>query len=282
MERGLLQFCHRCRLRGHLDCSGISAQARRNLLSRPQLHCSTDSQLGGVSLDCSSSPVHHGEEQCLGRLPVQPQPGPGVGMDTEVGGVPRSSQEVAGDDRPVCHLVKSPLFTLFFALPRSEGSGDRCSSSELGRTSGVHLSTLVPDSTSSEETPLVLRSPHDSSGSGLASPAMVSRPARSGGGRSSSTSVVSRSSQTASLPLSSSRDPQAVSLCLATVQRFARAEGFSSRVASLIGFTWRASSRTNDHVKWPAYRQWCRSEGHSISHPTLPKIVDFFVLAPQD
>ena len=169
-------------------------------------------------------------------------------------------------------------FSLYiFALPRSEGSGDRCSSSELGRTSGVRLSTLVSDSAGSEETPLVLRSPHDGSGSVLDSAAMVSRPVRSGSGRSSLTSLVSRSrsSQTASLPLSSSRDPQAVSSCLATVQRFARAEGFSSRVASQIGFARRASSRTNYQVKWSVYRQWCRSEGLSISRPTLPKIADF-------
>ena len=145
----------------------------------------------------------------------------------------------------------------------------------MGRISDVRLSTLVPNSADSEETPLVLWSPHVSSGSVLASAAMVSRPVRSGSGRSSSTSLVSRSSQTASLPLSSSRDPQAVSSCLATVQRFARAEGFSSRVASQFGFAWRASSRTDYQVKWLAYRQWCRSEGHSISRPTLPKIADF-------
>ena len=53
---------------------------------------------------------------------------------------------------------------------------------ELGWTSGVRLSTLVPDSAGSEETPLVLLSPHDSSGSILASVALVSRPIRSGSG----------------------------------------------------------------------------------------------------
>ena len=95
-------------------------------------------------------------------------------MDTEVGSVPVPSQEMAGDDRSVCHLVKSSLFTLFFTLLRSEGSGDRCSSSELGWSSGVRLSTLVPDSSGFEEAPLVLWSPHDSSGSVLASTAMVS------------------------------------------------------------------------------------------------------------
>ena len=26
---------------------------------------------------------------------------------------------------------------------------------------------------------------------------------------------------------------------------------------------------------WLVFRQWCRSEGHSISHPSLHKIADF-------
>ena len=52
----------------------------------------------------------------------------------------------------------------FFALPRSEGSGDRFSSSELGRPSVICLSTLVPDSAGSEETSFVFQSPHDSGG----------------------------------------------------------------------------------------------------------------------
>ena len=45
--------------------------------------------------------------------------------------------------------------SLFFALPRSECLGDGCFSSELGRLSGVCLSTLVPDTPGSEETPLI-------------------------------------------------------------------------------------------------------------------------------
>ena len=266
---------HGSRLCGQLYGGGVSAQAGRNSFSDPQLHCSADPPLSGVSPDCSSFPVHHGEEQCAGGLSVQTQPSPGFGVDSQVGSFSGSSQEVAGDDGPLCYLSKSLLFTLFFALPRSEGSGDRCSSSKLGWTSGVRFSTLVPHSAGSEETPLVLRISHDSGGSILASEALVSRPVRSGDGRSSSTSFVSRSSQTVSLPLPSSRDPQAVSSCLATVQRFARAEGFSSRVASQIGFSRRASSCANYQVKWLVYRQWCRSESHSISRPTLPKIADF-------
>ena len=70
-------------------------------------------------------------------------------------------------------------------------------------------------------------------------------------------------------------DPQAVSSCLATVQHFARAEGFSSRVATQVGLARRPSSRTNYQVKWSVYRQWCRTVGHSVSRLTLPKIANF-------
>ena len=96
-----------------------------------------------------------------------------------------------------------------------------------------------------------------------------------GGGRAGSSATLSQSIQTASFPSASSRDPQAVSSCLATVQRFARTEGFSSRVATQVGFARRPSSRTNYQVKWSVYRRWCRVEGHSISRPTLPKVSDF-------
>ena len=145
----------------------------------------------------------------------------------------------------------------------------------MERSSSVCRSTLVPDSTGSEETSFVLRSPHDSGGSLLASVSVVPRPSGSGSGRSSSVAIVSRSSQTASLPLSSSRDPQAVSSCLAAVQRFARAEGLSSRVATQIGFARRAPFCLNYKMKWSVYRQWCRAEGHSVSRPILPKVADF-------
>ena len=121
-------------------------------------------------------------------------------------------------------------------------------------SSGVRFSTLVPDSAGSEETPFVLQSPHDSGGSLLASAPVVPRPSGSSSGRSNSVAVVSRSSQTASLPLSSFRDPQAVSSCLVTIQRFARAEGFSSRVTTQIGFASRSSSRSNYQMKWSVYR----------------------------
>ena len=37
----------------------------------------------------------------------------------------------------------------------------------------------------------------------------------------------------------------------------------------------RPSSRAGYQAKWSIYRQWCTSEGHSISQPSLSKIADF-------
>ena len=66
-----------------------------------------------------------------------------------------------------------------------------------------------------------------------------------------------------------------------TVQRFAKAQGFSSRVAIQVGLAHRPSSRAGYQAKWSIYRRRCGAEGHSVSHPTFPKVADFFVLALQ-
>ena len=97
------------------------------------------------------------------------------------------------------------------------------------------------------------------------------RTSGAGSGRSSSATSVSRSAQTASFPPSSSRDPQAVSSCMKTLQRFARSQGFSLRVAKQITFARCPSSRAGYQAKWSIFRRWC----HSASRPTLPKVADF-------
>ena len=194
-----------------------------------------------------------------------------------MGGLSGVEQQVAGDDRPFCHLVESPLFTLFFTLQRSVGDRYGLASSELGRVSGVCLSTLVNDTAGSEEAPIILWGPRDSNCSILAPETMVSGPPGTSGRRSDLSTEVSRSPQPTALPLSSSRDRQAVPSCLETIQRFARSQGFSSRVAKQLGFARRLSSRAVYQSKWLVYRGWCRGGGHSISRPTLPKIADFLL-----
>ena len=184
-------------------------------------------------------------------------------------------QEVAGVSRPVCNVSKSQLFLIFFSLPQSQCYGDGCASSKLEWVAGVCFSSLVSHSGGFEEAPVVLWSSTDHRGSILASEAVVSGSSGSGGRRPGRSSTVQRPSASAPLPPVSSGSVQAVSSCLVTIKRFTRAGGFSRRVAQQVSFARRPSSRAGYQSKWLVFRHWCRSEGHSISHPSLPNIADF-------
>ena len=167
------------------------------------------------------------------------------------------------------------MFNIFFSLPRSQCSGDRCSSSKLEWVAGVCLSSLVTHSSGSEEAPDVLWGPADHHSSVLASEAVVSRSARSGGRQSGRSSTVQGASATAPLPSVPSGSVQAVASCLETIKRFTRAGGFSKHVAQQVSLARRPASHAGYQSKWLVYRQWWRSEGHSISRPSLAKIADF-------
>ena len=140
---------------------------------------------------------------------------------------------------------------------------------------GVCLSSLVSNSSCAEEAPIVLWGSADHHSTLLASEAVVSRSAGSGSGRSCGSSSVQRPPATASLPSLPSGGVQAVASCLETIQRFTRARGFSKRVAQQVSLARRPSSRAGYQSKWLVYRRWCRSEGHSISRPSLTKLADF-------
>ena len=167
------------------------------------------------------------------------------------------------------------MLPIFFSVPRSERAGHGCSAPELEWVAGVCLSSLVANSSCTEEAPIVLWSPPNHHSSLLASKILVPGAARSSGGRSCSSSVISRPSETTALSSSSSGSVRAVSSCVETIQRFARLQGFTSHVAKQPSLARRSSSRAGYQAKWSIYRQWCHSEGHSISRPSLPKMADF-------
>ena len=243
-----------------------------------ELHRSEDSPLGGGSV-CGDFPTgYYGETQCASGCSFSPKPGLGLRVDAEAGGLQGFVQEVAGVSRPVCNVSKSQLFLIFFSLPQSQCYGDGCASSKLEWVAGVCFSSLVSRSGGFEEAPVVLWSSTDHRGSILASEAVVSGSSGSGGRRPGRSSTVQRPSVSAPLPPVSSGGVQAVSSCLVTIKRFTRAGGFSRCVAQQVSFARRPSSRAGYQSKWLGFRHWCRSEGHSISHPSLPKIADFFVL----
>ena len=264
-------------LRGQLHGGGLSPQVGGYLVSLPQRDSSEDLQVVGASHDLPSSAVHSGQSQCPRRLSLPPSSVFGFRVDSSPGRLSGSSPSVAGDGRPVCHLSKSPLFCLFLSLPGSSGSRDRCVSSVLGRASSLHLPSLVHHSLGPGEAACFSGNLSDVSGSVLAPVAMVSR---APGLSSGSSGGVTKSPRPYVSPLvgsASSRSPQASTSCLETFRRFARVAGFSSGVASQVGLTRRASSRTNYQLKWSTYRSWCRKKGHSISRPSVSKVVDFLL-----
>ena len=57
--------------------------------------------------------------------------------------------------------------------------------------------------------------------------------------------------------------------CLATLQRFPKAAGFSSAIAEQSSLARRPSSRAVYQVRWSIYHRLCHSNGHSISNPTF-------------
>ena len=262
-------------LRRQLDRHLLSEEPRRDSLVLSELHRSEDSPLGGESF-CGDFPaVDHGETQCPRGRCISPEPNLGLRMDTEAGGLQGSVLEMAGVDRPFCNISKSQMFNIFFSLPRSQCSGDGCSSSNWN---GWQVYAFPPWSL----IPAVLKKLRSSSGVLLtiiapywAQETVVSGSSRSGGRRSGHSSTVQGSSASASLLSVPSGSVQAVASCLETIKRFTRAGGFSKHVAQQVSLARRPSSHAGYQSKWRVYRQWCRSEGHSISRPSLSKIADF-------
>ena len=112
-------------------------------------------------------------------------------------------------------------------------------------------------------------------GSVLASASLVSRPPSPVAGPSGYSASTSRPPAPASALQSLPGSPQAASSCLETLQRFTRAAGFSSTVASQASLSRCPSSRKAYQLKWQVYRAWCHSHGHSVSRPSLSKVADF-------
>ena len=112
-------------VRGHGD--GVLRQRHRGRLfaqggghqvSCSQHHCAGDPPLGGISLDSAGSPVHSGDPQCSRGLSLPSSSAPRLRVVSQHGCVSIFVASVAGDDRPLYHLRKSPLLHLFLALPR--------------------------------------------------------------------------------------------------------------------------------------------------------------------
>ena len=185
------------------------------------------------------------------------------------------TKDVAGPNRLVCHLRQSALFDLLLTIPRSDVSRHRRVSPVLGRAPSLRVPSGGHHSACSSEALGLHGDGAHSSGSALGPASLVLRPAPAFAGLSCRPAVPSGPPALASLSSSLPGSPSAQASCLASLQRFTRAAGFSSAVAEQASLARCPSSRAVYQVRWSIYHSWCHDNGHSVSRPTLAKVADF-------
>ena len=163
----------------------------------------------------------------------------------------------------------------FFPSERSDVGGHRHFFVDVGRAPGVCLPSLRPDPSGDQRVVGQQRDLHHFDRSFLATERVVSKAPESGCGSSGAPSTSKGSFPAATLPSPAPKPPRALSSCMATMQHFARNLRLSSRVATHLSLCRRHSSQRLYQHHWECYRSWCHSKGHSISAPSVAKIVDF-------
>ena len=263
-----------CLLRQH-HSGGLPSQGGWHPVSSPQHLGSGDLALDGIPLHSPGSAVPPGLQQRPSRRPVSPSPAPTFRVVTEPDRLSIFEKTLAGPNRFICHLRQSSLFDLLLTIPGSDVSRHGRVSPVLGRASGLRVPSGGCHSACSREAPGLHGDGAHPSGSTLGPAPLVLGPAPAFAGSSSGPTVPSRPLALASVSSSLPGSPSAQASCLATLQRFTRAAGFSSAVAEQSSLARRPSSRAVYQVRWSIYRGGCHSNGHSVSRPTLAKVADF-------
>ena len=263
-----------CLLRQH-HSGGLPSQGGWHPVSSPQHLGSGDLALDRVPLHPPGSAVPPGLQQRPRGRPVSPSPAPTFRVVTKPDRISIFEKTLAGPNRFICHLRQSSLFDLLLTIPGSDVSRHGRVSPVLGRSSGLRVPSGGHHSACSREAPGLHGDGAHPSGSTLGPAPLVLGPAPAFAGSSSDPTVPSRPLALASVSSSLPGSPSAQASCLATLQRFTRAAGFSSAVAEQSSLARRPSSRAVYQVRWSIYRGWCHSNGHSVSRPTLAKVADF-------
>ena len=263
-----------CLLRQHHSC-GLSPQGGGHQVSFVQRLGSGDPALVGVAVHPSGSAVPPGLQQRPGGRLVSPSPAPSFRVVPQHDRLSIFMPTVAGPNRFICDLRKLSLFDLLFTIPGSPVSRHRRVSPVLGRSPGLRVPSGGHHSASPREAPSLQGDGVHRCGSALDPAPLVLRPAPALAGPSSNSAGSSRPPALASVSSSLPGSPSAQASCLETLQRFARAAGFSSAVAEQSSLARHPSSRAVYQVRWSVYRSWCREHWHSISRPTLAKVADF-------
>ena len=270
-----------CLLRQH-HSGCLSPLGGRHTVSSPQHLGSSDPAMVRVALHPPGSAVPLGlQQRPSGRL-VSPSPAPTFRVVTKHDRVSIFKQTMAGPNRLICDLRKSSLFDILLTIPGSHVSGHGRVSPVLGWSPGLRVPSGGHHSSCPRETPGLHGDGAHPCGSALGPAPLVLRPAPALSGPSGGSAGPSRPPALASVSSSLPGSPSAQVSCLATLQRFTRAAGFSSAVAEQSSLARRPSSlarrpssRAVYQVRWSIYRSWCHDHGHSVSRPTLAKVADF-------
>ena len=262
-----------CLLRHHHG-GDFPSQGGWHLVSSPQHLGSGDLALEGVSLHPPGSTVPSVLRQRPSRRPVSPSPAPTSRMVFTHDRLSVFEKTVAGSNSFLCNLSHSSLFELLLPFPGSEVSRHGHVSPVLGRPSGLRVPSGGCHSAYSRGAPGLHGDGTHSCGSPLGSAPLVFGPGPALAGSSSDPTVPSRPPALASVSSSLPGSPSAQASCLATLQRFPRAAGFSSAIAEQSSLARRPSSRAVYQVLWSIYHGWCYSNGHSVSNPTLAMVAD--------
>ena len=237
-----------CLLRQH-HSGGLSSQGGWHTISSPQHLGSGDLVLDGVPLHLPGSAVPPRLQQRPRGRPVSPSPAPTFRVVTKPNRISIFEKTLAGPNRFICHLRQSSLFDLLLTIPGSNVGRHGHVSLVLGRSSGLHVPSGGHHSACSREAQGLHGDGAHTSSSTLGPAPLVLRPAPAFAGSSSDPAGPSRPLALALVSSSLSGSPSAQGSCLATLQRFTRAVGFSSAVAEQSSLARRPSSRAVYQVR---------------------------------
>ena len=259
----------------------ISEEPRRDDITESESRGPRDPQMVRKSRSSPPSTILVGLTECDSRFPIKTKPDTRSRMDPLPRGGRHANKEMASNNRSIRNVTQLSTPSVFRTPPRPNECRNRFLAPKLGQPTGLCLSSLSTYQKSAKQDKTVKEASVDNNNSVLAPEGVVSRLAGVNDGTTPSTTNAERSTQTTSLPQIPSEPPRATSSCVATFQRFAKHEGFSSRVAKQLSLARRRSTNIVYQQKWSTFRNWCRDKGLSVSRPTLPKIADFLLYLRQ-
>ena len=131
-------------LRQH-DRGGVSEKARRDFVSDPECGSPAHSALGEAVEHNPDASVCSWQEQRGGGCSVSAQSGSRLGVDAPSGSVQLAPPALASDNRSVCLLTQSPLFSLFCSCVGPHGCGYRCHAPVMGFATGLCFPSVCHD-----------------------------------------------------------------------------------------------------------------------------------------